>query len=123
MNKLIALALLAVGLAVAALNVRSAESTTETVSVQTIDRIWRIQIFADYETDPKVEILHERVRVIDGAVVGRTQLPTVSSNLSPILGQSVTLASGKTLTVAELHEAIILLDAALSAVPAPAPAE
>lgn len=95
-------------LALAVLGVAFAAETvsTDTLTVTTTKRTWRIQIFTDYGSDYRAEFLREELKTLpDHSVLARAQLPTVARALSNVAAESVTV-NGKTITGAELAEAL-----------------
>lgn len=123
---LLSLCALALG-AVALLTARAADSSTETVAVQTTTRVAEVVISAPAGADPIIAISRERSKSVAGEVISRQIFSTSSRKFSAIASESVTLASGKTLTPAEMQEAIVLYAARwkteddLAAAPTPPP--
>jgi hypothetical protein len=68
------------------------------------DRTWRIQIFTDQGTDPRVEFLRERVKDFGGGDVLRSNLPTVSRALPAIAAQPLPGGPRKVITYADLAD-------------------
>lgn len=106
MKKIITIILCAGALLAAAF--ASNETVTETLTVTTVQRTWRIHVFSDFGTDYRVEYLREEIRKLpDNTVIGRNQtLPNVSRGLAAVAAETVTLTSGKTISGAELAEAL-----------------
>lgn len=84
------------------------ETVTETLSVTTVRRTWRIHVFSDFGTDYRVEYLREELRKLpDNTVIGRNQtLPNVTRAISAVAAEQVTLTNGKAISGAELAEAL-----------------
>jgi hypothetical protein len=71
-----------------------------------IDRTWRVQIFTDLGTDPRIEFLRERVKTYEDGDVLRTTLPTAARSLSAIAAQTLPGGPRKIATYGELAAAI-----------------
>jgi len=85
--------------------------TSDTRAVQNGSRVSGVCEYPEYGKDPTVSIFREQVRVLGSEVISREGLPSSTRALSVVAAQSVTLASGKTVTPAEIAEAVIALAA------------
>lgn len=67
-----------------------------------IDRTWRVQIFTDLGTDPRIEFLRERVKTYEDGDVLRSTLPTAARSLSAIGAQTLPGGARKIATYGDL---------------------
>lgn len=99
--------------------------STDTLTVTTSKRTWRIQVFSDLGSDYRIEFLREEVKTLpEGQLLARTPLASSTRVLSAVQADAVTLTGGKTVTAAELAEALQRFGdkwAAEDAAPPPAP--
>lgn len=87
----------------------ASESITENVTLTTQERTWRIQIETQRGEDYLLEAFRETVRTIDGEAFGAPDknAGVVRRALSKAALDTVTLDSGKTISVLELAEALV----------------
>lgn len=88
-----------------------------TGSLKQVERTWRIQMFLEAGSAPTWEFFREGAWHDDSGSVaflaGDRNIPVVRRDVSTILDKQVTLGGGKTLTVAEINEALAKLADAL----------
>lgn len=85
------------------------EATSEQVTITTHERTWRVQIECALNSDYVLQAFRETVRSVDGIQLGQPDknAGVVSRTLSEAAADRVTLTSGKTVTIAELAEALV----------------
>jgi hypothetical protein len=88
-----------------------------------IDRTWRVQLFTDLGTDPRIEFLRERVKTYEDGDVLRSQLPTVARSLKAIADQPLPGGPRKLATLGDLAALIAECGHALAAEDAAAAAK
>ena len=88
------------------------EIGSETADIKTLDRTWRTQIESKHGEDPWVEGFRERIRSVNGEVIGRNQNHAkVSRTLSAAIanGDEVTVnVDGKNVTFTALEMAMAI---------------
>lgn len=80
---------------------------TESLTVSSQRRTWRIQIECAMGTDYKLQAFRELVRSANGEVLTKESAGVVQRGLQESITDEVTLQSGKKITVAELAEALV----------------
>lgn len=80
---------------------------TEQVTIHSQERTWRVQIECALNADYVLQAFREVVKSVDGTVLSKTPVGEVTRTLSGAASDVVTLQSGKTLTVAEMAEALV----------------
>lgn len=83
--------------------------TTEQLTLTSQERTWRCQIETPFGSDYVLQAFRETVRTADGALFGQPDknAGVVTRTLSNAAADTVTLASGKTVNVPELAEALV----------------
>lgn len=87
----------------------ASESTTENITVTSQERTWRVQIECPFEQDYVLQAFRETVRTVDGDLFGDPNkgAGVVTRALSQVRTDTVTLGSGKTVSIIELAEALV----------------
>ena len=77
-----------------------------TKQIQSETRTWRINIETPRGVVPVITAHRELIKTADGELIGSSPMPAVERNVGSVISETVTLASGKVVSVADMVEAI-----------------
>lgn len=81
--------------------------TSESLTITTQERTWRLQIECPFNADYVLQAFRETIRSVDGEVLSKTDAGQIVRTLSGAADDEVTLESGKTITIHEMAEALV----------------